>query len=119
MPRNITRDIKLQFQASFPMPHYIDAAFYQPPILYGQSSQQSAKLFYMRRPARLYQSGFNRLSALTPEGTPSVRFPFNPAQVQLKIFRLAPRNFGNFFRRDKAHYALKIPLKKRAARSRL
>lgn len=93
------------------MPPYIDAAFYKPPPF-----SEIRKVFYLRRYARLYQSGFNRLPALTPEGTPSVRLPFNPAQVQIKIFRLAPRNPREIFSADKAPYALKISFKKRAAR---
>jgi len=56
------------------MPPYIDAAFYKPPPF-----SEIRKVFYLRRYARLCQSGFNRLPALTPEGTPSVRLPFNPA----------------------------------------
>ena len=77
------------------------------------------KAFLYAPPCAPFPSGLNRLPALTPEGLSFRAPPFKSARLQLKTFHIAPRNFGNFFRRDKAHYALKIPLKKRAARSRL
>ena len=109
--RNITLYIKTPFQSLFANASLYWRGIYKPPPF-----SEIRKVFYLRRHARLYQSGFNRLPALTPEGTPSVRLPFNPAQVQLKIFRLAPRNPREIFSADKAPYALKISFKKRAAR---